>query len=318
MSWIKKPGFWLLIFCVTSMNLNAQESNKQLNEMIAEYQYPTNYLDINDSTRVAYLDEGSGDQTLIFIHGLATYLPAWYKSIDGLKKSYRCISIDLPGYGRSSKGDYPSTMTYYSGIVNSLIDQLELKNVVLVGHSMGGQIATTTALRYPDKFKKLILLAPAGFETFNDQQKTWLKSVFTVQSIINSTEEQIRANWALNFYEMPEEVEFMIQDRLNMKDADDFDLYAQSVVRGVHGMLDEPIFERLSELKQKTLVVYGANDRLIPNRFLNAQLTTEKVASLGTDQIPDVVLKLIPDCGHFISFDKPDEINEIMADFLTD
>ncbi len=318
MSWIKKPGFWLLIFCVTSMNLNAQEPNKQLKEMITEYQYPTNYLDINDSTRIAYLDEGKGDQTLIFIHGLATYLPAWYKSVDGLKKSYRCISIDLPGYGRSSKGDYPSTMTYYSDIVNSLIEQLGLKNVVLVGHSMGGQIATTTALRYPDKFKKLILLAPAGFETFNDQQKTWLKSVFTVESIVNSTEEQIRANWALNFYEMPEEVEFMIQDRLNMKKAKDFDLYAQSVVRGVHGMLDEPIFERLSELKQKTLVVYGANDRLIPNRFLNAQLTTEKVAFSGAEQISDVVLKLIPDCGHFISFDKPDEINEIMADFLTD
>jgi pimeloyl-ACP methyl ester carboxylesterase len=103
-----------------------------------------------------------------------------------------------------------------------------------------------------------------------------------------------------------------------MKKAKDFDLYAQSVVRGVHGMLDEPIFERLSELKQKTLVVYGANDRLIPNRFLNAQLTTEKVASSGAEQISDVVLKLIPDCGHFISFDKPDEINEIMADFLTD
>lgn len=318
MSWIKKPGFWLLIFCVTSMNLNAQEPNKQLKEMIAEYQYPTNYLDINDSTTVAYLDEGKGDQTLIFIHGLATYLPAWYKSVDGLKKSYRCISIDLPGYGRSSKGYYSSTMTYYSGIVNSLIEQLNLKNVVLVGHSMGGQIAVTTALSYPDKFKKLILLAPAGFETFNDQQKTWLKSVFTVESIVNSTEEQIRANWALNFYEMPEEVEFMIQDRLNMKEADDFDLYAQSVVRGVHGMLDEPIFKRLSELKQKTLVVYGANDRLIPNRFLNAQLTTEKVASSGADQIPDVVLRLIPDCGHFISFDKPDEINEIMTDFLTD
>ena len=48
---------------------------------------------------IAYTDEGRGEKTIIFIHGLGSYLQAWIKNVEDLKKDYRCISIDLPGYG---------------------------------------------------------------------------------------------------------------------------------------------------------------------------------------------------------------------------
>lgn len=306
----------LLLFLLATA-LQGQQASHTIDDMIAPYHYPVKYHTVDDSTRMAYIDEGQGKKTLLFVHGLATYLPAWYTSIEALKGDYRCIAIDLPGYGRSSKGDYPATMSYYASVISEFTQSLSLENVILVGHSMGGQVALTTVLSVPEAYEKLILLAPAGFETFKEPQKNWLKNVFTAESVFHATEEQILANWKLNFYNMPESVEFMITDRLAMKQATDFKAYCRSVSRGVSGMLDELVFDRLKEIKQETLVVYGVNDRLIPNAYLNPGLTTSDVARAGVAQMPNARLELIEHCGHFISFDKPDKIHELIKAFLT-
>ncbi|SMD37935.1 Pimeloyl-ACP methyl ester carboxylesterase [Reichenbachiella faecimaris] len=314
---MRLPATLLILIIVMTGNATFAQSPTKVSDAIAEYKYPVKYVEVDGNTQIAYVDEGEGVQTLLFIHGLATYLPSWYKNIDALKSEYRCVAIDLPGYGRSTKGNTSNKMSDYADVVLKVIDQLELNNVVLVGHSMGGQVAGTTVLKSPDQFEKLILLAPAGFETFKSEQAAWLKTVFTVESVEEATEEQIRANWALNFYNLPADVEFMIQDRLKMMEAEDFNDYCKSVVGGMNGMLDEPIFDQLKNIKQTTLVVYGANDGLIPNQYLNPGLTIQMVGENGAGQIPKATLKFIPECGHFISFDKPEEINEILIEFLS-
>lgn len=308
-----------LIILITAMIGNATfaQSPLSVKDVIDEYKYPVKYVEVDANNQIAYVDEGQGKQTLLFIHGLATYLPSWYNNIEALKSKYRCVAIDLPGYGRSSKGKTTSGIGDYADVVLKVIDQLKLKKVVLVGHSMGGQVAVTAVLKASELFEKLILLAPAGFETFKPEQATWLKTVFTLESVEQATEEQVRANWALNFYNMPADVEFMIQDRLRMTEATDFKDYCKAVVGGMNSMLDEPIFDQLKNIKQKTLIVFGAKDGLIPNPYLNPSLTTQMVGEQGVEQIPDATLQLIPACGHFISFDKPEEINEILLEFLS-
>lgn len=312
-------GKKLLIVCLLlcCVGLSAKLTNAQtMDDLIATYKYPVKHFSVDDSTRLAFIEVGNGPKTLIFVHGLATYLPSWYPTIEALKTDYRCIAIDLPGYGRSSKGNYPATMSYYAGVINQFVSSQALQNVVLVGHSMGGQVALTTVLQAPDAYEKLALLAPAGFETFKEEQKAWLKAVFTPEFTMNATDAQVRANWQLNFFDMPETVEFMIEDRLAMKKATDFEAYCQTVAKGVAGMLDEPVFDRLKDIQLPTLVVYGANDQLIPNRYLNPTLTTEAVARTGADQMPHAQPELIQNCGHFISFDQPAEINELLRVFL--
>ncbi len=305
----------VLSFCFLGVIAKAQDS---IADVIHPYRYETRYAQTDDSTKVAYLDEGTGDRTLIMIHGLATYLPSWYPVFDELKTANRCIVVDLPGYGRSSKGDYPGTMDFYAGIMKQLIEALDIEKPVLVGHSMGSQIAISTVLDNPNLFEELILLAPAGFETFTEQQAAWLKSVTTVDVICAATDEQVRANWKLNFYEMPESVDFMISDRLAMKGASDFRNYGQAVVRSVSGMLDAPVYDRLKNLKTRTLVVYGENDSLIPNKYLNPNLTTKQVAEDAAGQIPKVSLKFIPECGHFITYDQPEVVSKLIDSFLNE
>ena len=281
-----------------------------------EYGLPTQTVTIKDDIKIAYSDQGKGSETILFIHGLASYIPAWKNNVSVLQSDYRCIAIDLPGYGKSSKGNYKVSMDFFAEVIHDFCVKLNIKNVVLAGHSMGGQIAISTALKYPDLVSKLILVAPAGFETFNKGERQWFRDVMTVDGVKLTTVEQIRVNYAYNFYDMPDEAQFMIDDRIKIRAASDFTDYCYHITQGVNAMVDSPVFEFLPLLKQPTLCIFGANDNLIPNRFLNGG-PTEKFAKAGAENIPNCNLHLVDKGGHFVMFEKADIVNVKISQFLS-
>lgn len=266
-------------------------------------------------TTIAYTDEGKGEKTILFIHGLGSYLQAWIKNVDVLKSDYRCISIDLPGYGKSSKEPHSGQMTFYAGIVNELVKELKLGNVYLAGHSMGGQISMTTALLYPEITAGLILVDPAGFEEFTKGQKQWFRDVMTFDGVRLTTAEAIQNNLATNFYRLPADADFMITDRLAMRKASDFNAYCYAVVQSVNGMVDNPVSGYLKDVKVPTLIFFGENDNLIPNRFLNPG-TTRQIAESGAARIAGSKLVMVPKCGHFMMFEKAEVFNTETKKFL--
>ncbi len=279
------------------------------------YPYPVKKAVLSDDITMAYVDEGTGDQTIIFVHGLGSYLPAWEKNIEGLKSNYRCIAIDLPGYGKSSKAIHSGTMEFYADAIKSFMDKLGLQKAVIAGHSMGGQIAVVMALKYPDYVDKLVLVSPAGIETFTEGQKEWFRNVMTVAGVKNTPVQQIRANLTANFYNLPEDAEFMITDRIAMRDAEYFDNYCYTVVQSVNGMVDQPVYDFLPDIKQKTLILFGENDNLIPNPYLNPGFTSD-IGKVAEERIPDSKLIVVPSCGHFVQFEKAEVFNNAVRDFL--
>lgn len=291
------------------------EPLKSFNDL--DYPFEVKYANLPGNIQLAYVDEGSGDQTIIFIHGLGSYLKAWEKNIAGLKDQYRCIAVDLPGYGKSSKKPHSGMMSFYAEVIKNFIDELKLENAVLAGHSMGGQISVLFAVNYPDQVQKLILAAPAGFEEFNKGQKQWFRDVVTIEGVMKTTVEQIQTNLAYNFYNMPDDAEFMITDRIAMRTASDFEAYCYAVVQSVNGMVDEPVIELLPAIKHPTLILFGEFDNLIPNRFLNPD-KTETIARKGHEKLPDSKLVIIPACGHFLQFEKSEVFNQEVKGFLGD
>ncbi len=283
--------------------------------MDLDYPFETKWVDLPGGERIAYVDEGTGDHTIIFIHGLGSYLPAWKKNIPALSAHYRVIAIDLPGYGKSDKLPHSGMMTYYAGVVNEFVQALGLEKVVLGGHSMGGQISMVTALYYPEIVEKLILSAPAGFERFTEGQKQWFRSVMTVRGVMLTPVEDIITNLAYNFYRLPDDAEFMITDRIAMRDAEDFQAYCHAVVQSVNGMVDEAVIDFLHKIQQPALIVFGENDNLIPNRFLNPGRTAD-VARVGAELLPNNELYLIPQSGHFVQFESYERFNARVIDFL--
>ena len=281
-----------------------------------EYPFPVKKVQLpRDGHTIAYAEMGSGDKTIIFIHGLGSYAPAWSRNINELSRHFRCIAIDLPGYGKSSKEPHSGLMSYYAHVISELINELNLQKVYLAGHSMGGQISITTTLLYPDMVEGIILVAPAGFERFTAGQKQWFRDVMTPKGVKLTTAEAIQNNLATNFYRVPKEAEFMITDRLRMRKAADFDGYCYAVAQSVKGMVDEPVIDYLSDIKVPTLILFGENDNLIPNRYLNPG-KTEEIARYGASKIENSKLVMVPQCGHFLMFEKPEIFNSEVIEFL--
>ena len=308
---MKKRILFSLLFCAAT-SLTAQEKiEDQLtySQSVKSVKLPTE--------EIAYTDAGSGEKTLLFIHGLSSNLEAWNKNIEGLKSQYRCIAIDLPGYGKSSKNKEHYSLAGYAEMIQDFSEELGLKNVILVGHSMGGQVAIHTVLKAPDAFEKLILIAPAGIETFTEKEATVMKVSYTPNMVTNTTDDQILANYKMNFYEFPEDAQAMVDERIKMKSAEDFPRYAKVVVNNIHAMLDEPVIDKLHEIKIPVFVIFGKNDMLIPNKYFHPSQSLAHLLAMAEDKVPDLKTKVIDEAGHFVNFEKPEEVNLAIKNFLS-
>ncbi len=301
---------WLIMSCATSRfyHLPTVEFED------FDYGYDVKYKQVKN-IRVAMIDEGSSDQVLILIHGLGSNAKGWIKNIPELSKEYRVIVLDLPGYGKSQKGYFEFSMDFYAEVLKELIDQLNAGSVTLVGHSMGGQIAITSALNYPDMVDNLVLISPAGIEKFTEGEAAWFKKAVTAEFVKDTPIRNIDINLKSNFYNYPQDAEFMITERIQMRGAEGFDLYCYAVAQNVAAMVDGLVYDRLSDIKQPTLIIFGENDGLIPNPYLHGGFT-EDIGKIGDELIPDSKLIMVPECGHFVQFEKAAVVNQAILNFL--
>ncbi|MCR4416270.1 MAG: alpha/beta hydrolase [Ignavibacteria bacterium] len=266
------------------------------------------------SPKLAYIDEGKGE-VILLVHGLASNLGFWRYNAPELAKHFRVIAVDLPGYGKSDKGNYSYKMKFFANTLKQLLDELQIEKVNFIGHSMGGQIGIWFSILYPERVNKLVLASPAGIEKFNRGEGEWLKSVVTIRSVKSTNEEGVRRNLSNNFYNWRSELEWMVEERVRMAKAKDFDLFAQAVTRSVAGMIDEPTYDKLALIKSPTLIIYGENDGLIPNPYLHPGFPAD-VFKIGHQKIRNSILHEIKKCGHMIMMEKPDEFNKAVINFL--
>ena len=279
------------------------------------YPYTTRYIDLPDNCKVAYIDEGSGERTLLFVHGLANYIPVWKKNIDELKKYYRCIAIDLPGNGLSDQNNHPFSMKFFADCVYNFITALKLKDLCIVGHSMGGQIAMTTVLNHPGCAESLVLCAPAGFEQFSSLEKTMYYSSIHLLDFISSDEHSLRTVIQNSFYHNHAQGEGIVKELLSIMKTYKVNYYRKMVEACIKGMIEEPVVGKLNRIQIPTLVMFGKNDALIPNKLLH-HTTTEKMAAEAIKKMPEAHLVMIPDCGHFVQWEKSEDVNRNTILFL--
>lgn len=115
----------------------------------------------------AYLDYGlQGNPVLLFLHGFLGESSLWRLLMEQLADHYRCIALDLLGFGSSSKPKLKYTIWHQTAFVNEFMTALGLTNVTLIGHSYGGWTSSALAIEQADAhtslLEHLILIAPAG------------------------------------------------------------------------------------------------------------------------------------------------------------
>lgn len=304
---MKKQTLILLLF-LTAVKLPAQ--------CVPTYGFTTKQVQI-DSLRINYVEAGKGE-TLLMIHGLGGNASHWKRNIERLSQQFRCIAVDLPGYGNSStveRGEAETQLDFYADVIASLLKKLKLPKASVMGHSMGGQVSMILALKYPALVNKLVLVAPAGMETFTAAEAKVLTGYATTAFYMEQDSAAIAKSYRANFFRMPDAAEILVKERIALKQCAGFEAYCRQIPLGVKGMLAHPVAGELKKISQPVLVLYGEQDALIPNKFLHPSLTVTAVAAMAKS-IPGSSIQMIPEAGHLLQYEKPEAVNEAVIHFL--
>ena len=265
----------------------------------------------NPALKIAVYDSGdvhsetqAAKPILFFVHGLGLNHLLWKYAVENLEYDYRCICIDLPGHGasRDQRGNF--SMTFYAQAVRACVEEMQLTDITLIGHSMGGQIAVIAALQMPAIVSRLVLVSAAGIETFTKDE---------AQKIIQGAEyffrtpqdvSQIIDSYVPQFSMHAERIREMADDQITQQ-KEHFSEFSEMLIASVKGMLNEPISAFLCHIHQPTLVLYGEKDQLIPNKWVHPLMNIQQIEVHAKQKIIKSQAKIIPLCGHYLPFEQP-------------
>ena len=207
-----------------------------------------------DGVRTRALFAGRGDTTLVFLHGFGESLLSWRALLDQFTGRYRVLAVDLPGFGASSNPgfgyDYPS----YQRWLDSVVTRYTHGPLVVVGHSMGGELAAGLALNHPDRVVAAVLLAPAGAginPVLSDSTSLASPAAQWVTSAFSFVVPASDSNW---MREPPPDSTAVTRDSASGE-----------AMRLVMQRFDFAALEdRFAELRQPVLLIWGRQDPTIP------------------------------------------------------
>lgn len=261
---------------------------------------------------LSYTNTGTGS-AVVFLHGLGLNRNFWGHVIPHLSHRHRCIAVDLPGHGDSRDVKISGSMSAYAASVREVIEKLELKDVTLVGHSMGAQIAIILALQIPSSvISKLILVSAAGIETFTADEAVKMKAATNAMYRNPIGEELLNRT----FMHSRKEIMSLLMHEHIVQQQSNFQRFSETICSSVAGMLNEPVIQFLDKITQPTMCVYGQLDTAIPNRWLHPQLTIQQIALTAKEKIKDSKVEIFPLAGHYLPVDAAEELAERIQNFI--
>jgi len=249
-----------------------------------------------NNLEVNYKIAGSGPVILI-LHGWGGSSDSWIKVIEMLAdKGYKVICPDFPGFGKSHTPIDAWDVTDYKEWLLEFIRLRGLDEFILLGHSFGGRVAIKLSVKYPERVKALILCDSAGLKSKPGFKNKIISYMAYIGNIIFSPHVLIRfKNGARNiFYGFLRNKDYVKADGV-MKES-------------IKKVIDEDLFSYLSQIKIKTLIVWGERDKIVP----------VKQSHILKEQIKDSVLELLPGVGHSPHLEVPGKLFKIIVSFLTD
>ncbi len=271
-----KRYFLILVSVFALLSQTFADSPVKYNKELDGFSYPFKVKTFklnsqNQNLKMRYMDIGDRDakKVIVLLHGKNFSGYYWQRvAKDLLKKKYRVIMPDQIGFGKSSK---PNSYQYSFGQLalntKSLLDSLNVKSFDLVGHSMGGMLATTFAVNYPKSVNKLILINPIGLEDYGKYAK--FKDVnFFYKRELAKTLDKARNYQKKNYYDgkWSSEYEKLLLPLKGMLAGDDWSIIAWNNALTYGPIFSENIVDRLSQIRSETFLIIGTRDKTGPGR----------------------------------------------------
>ena len=233
---------------------------------------------------------------MLFIHGSACNHSVWKYQLDYFGERYHAIAIDLMGHGKSEISIPPSQISIkrYSDFVNGFLEALNIEKITLIGQSLGGAVCIQFSLDFPEKVECLGLI--------NTGAK--LRVIPWFLSILREDFRDLRRGLEIILGQKREESAQIRRTRAVTKEMLKTDPAVGLADFEACNKFDSR--EKLSRIRKPTLIIGGSEDVLAPpwyHHYLH-------------EKIENSTLRIMEGVGHYSMFEKPEEFNAILSEFL--
>lgn len=283
---------------------------------MAELTYESTLRELPTERGVLRYHEAGEGPPLLLLHGSGPGVSGWQNFAGNLPvfaEHFRCLVLEFPGFGVSdSTGEDPIAAA--APAVPRFLDGLGLDQVDVIGNSMGGMMATRTAIEYPDRVGKLVTVSGVGRNMFSpgpaeginllmefaeepsrERLVQWLNSMVYDRSLV--TPELVEQRWRLS----TEEDSLDTMRKMYGKKA----MAARAAAQANSDA--PPQWAMLHKVQAKTLITWGRDDRVTPVDMSIVPMRT----------IPDVELHVFPNCGHWTMIEQKAAWESAVLAFLT-
>lgn len=247
-----------------------------------------------DGRTLRFFDRGEGGVPLVLIHGFGGDLNNWLFNHDALSAERRVIALDLPGHGESGKSLQRGDLDELSQTVLGLLDHLDIETAHLAGHSLGGAVALNTARLAPQRVKSLSLIASAGLgPQINGDY---------LQGFVDAANRNALKPQLVQLFSDPALVNRqMLEDMLKYKRLEGVDAALRLLSSQLFTNGQQQTDLRAVVTRQPSLVIWGANDAIIP---------------VAHAQGLDAQVEVLAGQGHMVQMEAAEQVNRLILGFL--
>ena len=316
---MRRLGMFFLLLA-SSLSYAQQKQVLSITLENVDYPFTVNFLPLNvegQDLRMAYMDikpENPNGKTLMLFHGKNFGGYYWTNVIKALStKGYRVLVPDQIGFGKSSKPFINYSFHRLAALNKQLLDSLGIQKVVLMGHSMGGMLATRFALLFPERTAQLILENPIGLEDY----RRFVPNVSPeamYQTELKTTPESVKRYYESSYFvQWKPEYDELVRIASGVSGSSEFPRYAKVAALTSQMIYEQPVVYEFPLLKVPVLLLIGTQDKTIVGK---ARLKSEDQKKYGrydhlgkqtASKIPGAGLIEFSNSGHIPHLEIPDE-----------
>jgi pimeloyl-ACP methyl ester carboxylesterase len=270
---------------------------------------PGSFVRLSDGCTHYELGGNQNGQPVVLVHGFSVPYFIWDPTFEFLTKSgFRVLRYDLFGRGYSDRPKACYDIDTFCGQLRELLDTLGFEHVALMGLSLGGPISATFTTRYPERVKKLVLIDPAG-----------ARSVVLIKAAIAEIMPGISGllpgplrsghrikEFESDFYDPTHLKAFAEKYMVQLK----YKGFMRAILATIrHGMLGDfsDTYRQIGHQGTPVMLLWGRDDKTVPFEQSNDIRAA----------IPQVEFHTFEHCGHIPHYEKPEEVNPLLLEFLT-
>ncbi|MGX5688255.1 alpha/beta fold hydrolase [Arcticibacter tournemirensis] len=315
----------ILLILLAPAALLAQTDTLSITLENVKYPHPVKFINLTaegQDIRMAYMDikpAGANEKTVMLFHGKNFAGYYWKDVIKSLTdKGYRVIVPDQVGFGKSSKPFIHYSFHLLAKFSKQLLDTLGIAKTAVLGHSMGGMLATRFALQYPETTTKLLLENPIGFEDY----RTFVPYITTEEQYKNelkTSAESVKRYYQSSYFpEWRPEYDYLVKIGAGVVNSADFPRYAKVSAMTFTMIYEQPVVYEYPNLKVPTVLFIGIEDKTIVGKGL---LSKEEQAKHGqykvlgkqiAAKIPGAKLVEFEGVGHIPHIQIPAKFNSAL------